>query len=245
MAWQTRRLPISAMAAAERCEAPCHPNILGVLAELPAAVQRVADGNYELLKADPQQPSLHFKRIGRMCSVRIGIHYRAVGVEDGPDVVWFWIGITASTTGSLTPAGHLKTREVGDVLEHAVRRIERHLDRCGLLETREDDLDLSGEGDPESNLASSAVSGQSPPAGPQSPEGRLRAGRLAFDRPGCTHSPTTSRSAHRLMGLPCTRRPARAGSTPGVERRCCATCYARRSRKSEWSSSPTASFASP
>ena len=46
---------------------------------------------------------------------------------------------------------------VGDVLEHAVRRIERHLDRCGLLGTREDDLDLSGEGDPESNLASSAV----------------------------------------------------------------------------------------
>ncbi len=32
------------------------------------------------------------------------------------------------------------------------------------------DLDLSGEGDPECNLASSAVSGQSPPAGPQSPK---------------------------------------------------------------------------
>jgi hypothetical protein len=32
--------------------------------------------------------------------------------------------------------GHLKTSEVGDVLEHAVRRIERHLDRRGLLGTR-------------------------------------------------------------------------------------------------------------
>jgi hypothetical protein len=53
--------------------------------------------------------------------------------------------------------GHLKTSEVDDVLEHAVRRIERHLDRRGLLGTREDDLDLSGEGDPESHLASSAV----------------------------------------------------------------------------------------
>ncbi len=45
--------------------------------------------------------------------------------------------------------GHLKTSEVGDVLEHAVRRIERYLARRGLLGAREDDLDLSGEGDPE------------------------------------------------------------------------------------------------
>ena len=67
--------------------------------------------------------------------------------------------------------GHLKTCEVGDVLERTVRRIERHLHRCGLLGTKEDGLDLSSEGDPESNLASSAVSGQSPPAGPQYPEG--------------------------------------------------------------------------
>lgn len=83
--------------------------------------------------------------------------------------------------------GHLKTSEVGDVLEQAVRRIERHLDRRGLLGTRSDDLDLSGEGDPESNLATSAVSGQSPPAGPQWSTGlrplKLRA--LAYDKPLC------------------------------------------------------------
>ena len=136
--------------------------------------------------------------------------------------------------------GHLKTSEVGDVLEHAVRRIERHLHRCGLLGSRDDDLDLSGEGDPESNLASSAVSGQSPPAGPQSPEGRLRAGRLAFDRPGCAHSPTTSHSAHHSMASRCTRPPAQAGLTPRDGRRYCAMSSALRSRRSEWSSSPTA-----
>jgi len=77
--------------------------------------------------------------------------------------------------------GHLKTSEVGDVLEHAVRRIERHLHRCSLLGTKGDDLDLSGEGDPESNLASSAVSGQSPPAAARYPEGRLRAGRVVVE----------------------------------------------------------------
>ena len=73
------------------------------------------------------------------------------------------------------------------MLEHAVRRIERHLDRRGLLGTREDDLDLSGEGDPESNLATSAVSGQSPPAGPQWSAALrpLRPRALAYDKPLC------------------------------------------------------------
>ena len=122
------------------------------------------------------------------------------------------------------------------------REAERHLHRCGLLGTKDDDLDLSGEGDPESNLASSAVSGQSPPAGPQYPEGRLRAGRVIFDRSGCARSPTTSRSVHRSMGSRCTRPPARAGLTPRAARRCCAMSCVRRSRKSEWSSNPMASW---
>jgi len=83
--------------------------------------------------------------------------------------------------------GHVKTRGVGEVLEHAVRRIERHLDRRGLLVTRNDDPDLSGEGDPESTLASSAVSGQSPPAGPQWSTGLRPSKRraLAYDKPLC------------------------------------------------------------
>jgi len=60
--------------------------------ELPEAIQRIADKNYQLLKADPKHSSLHFKKAGRFWSVRVGIHYRAAAVEDGPDVVWFWIG---------------------------------------------------------------------------------------------------------------------------------------------------------
>ena len=49
------------------------------------------------------------------------------------------------------------------------------------------DLDLSGEGDPESNLATSAVSGQLPPAGPQWSSGLrpLRLHALAYDKPLC------------------------------------------------------------
>jgi len=60
--------------------------------ELPENIQRLADENFELLKRNPRHPSLHFKKVGRFWSARIGIHYRATAVEDGNDIVWFWIG---------------------------------------------------------------------------------------------------------------------------------------------------------
>jgi hypothetical protein len=59
---------------------------------LPEAIRHVADENYVVLKQDPKYPSLHFKKAGRFWSVRVGIHYRAVAVEDGSDLVWLWIG---------------------------------------------------------------------------------------------------------------------------------------------------------
>ena len=61
-------------------------------ARLPEAVQRLADEKYNLLRTDPWHPSLHFKRVGRLWSVRVGIGYRALAMagEEGP--VWFWIG---------------------------------------------------------------------------------------------------------------------------------------------------------
>jgi hypothetical protein len=71
------------------------------------------------------------------------------------------------------------------VLERLVRRIERHLRRCGLLRIDGDERD--GEGDPEGNLAASAVSGQAPPAGPQwvSRLAPLEPHALAYDKPLC------------------------------------------------------------
>lgn len=59
---------------------------------LPHEVQRLADANYSLLKSDARHPSLQFKKVGRFWSVRVGLHYRALAVEDAEDVVWFWIG---------------------------------------------------------------------------------------------------------------------------------------------------------
>jgi hypothetical protein len=62
---------------------------------LPAQVRAVADKNFALLKADPRHPSLHFKRIGSLWSVRVGDRYRALGTDVDDGVMWFWIGTHA------------------------------------------------------------------------------------------------------------------------------------------------------
>jgi hypothetical protein len=58
-------------------------------------VQRLADSCYGLLRQDSRHPSLHLKKVGRFWSVRVGLHHRALAVEDGADLVWFWIGTHA------------------------------------------------------------------------------------------------------------------------------------------------------
>jgi len=62
---------------------------------LPEAVRTLADKQFELLKADPHHPSLHFKRTGRFHSVRVGAHYRALAVDAPDGILWFWIGTHA------------------------------------------------------------------------------------------------------------------------------------------------------
>lgn len=59
---------------------------------LPSRIRRLADSNFQLLKSNPRHPSLHFKRIGRFWSARVGLHFRALGIDVPEGVVWFWIG---------------------------------------------------------------------------------------------------------------------------------------------------------
>lgn len=68
------------------------PDFWRAYERLPAHIQKLADRNFERLKADPAHPSLHFKPAGRYWSVRIGIHFRALAIRDGDDFIWFWIG---------------------------------------------------------------------------------------------------------------------------------------------------------
>jgi hypothetical protein len=67
---------------------------------LPPEIQRLADRCFEQLKSNPAHRSLRFKRVGRYRSVRVGLYYRALGVEaeEGAEegVVWFWIGTHAA-----------------------------------------------------------------------------------------------------------------------------------------------------
>lgn len=61
-------------------------------AALPEDIQRLADKSYELLKANASHRSLHFKKLGRLWSARLGIHYRALATEVDGGMLWFWIG---------------------------------------------------------------------------------------------------------------------------------------------------------
>jgi len=62
---------------------------------LPPHVQNLADQAYAQLKEDPRHPSLHFKKVGRFWSARVGAHHRALAVEAPDGLVWFWIGTHA------------------------------------------------------------------------------------------------------------------------------------------------------
>jgi len=68
------------------------PAFWGAYKALPIAIQNTADKNFSILKATPRHPSLHFKKVGKYWSVRVGIHYRALAVEVKGGVLWFWIG---------------------------------------------------------------------------------------------------------------------------------------------------------
>ena len=52
----------------------------------------LADKSFEILKKDPQHPSLHLKKAGRFWSARVGRHHRALAVEIPEGLLWFWIG---------------------------------------------------------------------------------------------------------------------------------------------------------
>ena len=62
---------------------------------LPDHVQRQARASYRFFASNPNHPSLDFKRVSQprpVYSVRVSIDYRALGVLEEGDIVWFWIG---------------------------------------------------------------------------------------------------------------------------------------------------------
>jgi hypothetical protein len=69
-----------------------------MFAELPQDIQARAIRAYQLFRANPSHPGLHFKIVDegeRIYSVRIGLGYRALGRMADRDIIWFWIGTHA------------------------------------------------------------------------------------------------------------------------------------------------------
>jgi len=62
---------------------------------LPVDIRNLADKNFQILKADPSHPSLQFKKVGKVWSARVGIHYRAVATPIENGFLWVWIGTHA------------------------------------------------------------------------------------------------------------------------------------------------------
>ena len=62
--------------------------------KLPENIQKLARTKFETLKSNPRHPSLHFKKVYSIWSVRINDFYRAVGydIPENNDILWFWIG---------------------------------------------------------------------------------------------------------------------------------------------------------
>ena len=60
--------------------------------KLPKQIKELADKNFEILKKNPQHPSLHLKKAADYWSVRIGRKHRALAVEMKEGLLWFWIG---------------------------------------------------------------------------------------------------------------------------------------------------------
>jgi len=60
--------------------------------QLPADVRAQADKQFALLKQNPGHPSLRFKKIGKLHAARVNASIRALAIDDGNDLIWFWIG---------------------------------------------------------------------------------------------------------------------------------------------------------
>ena len=55
-------------------------------------VQNLARQNFQLLRTNPRHPSLHFKKVGKFWSARVGISHRTLAIEDDEGFIWVWIG---------------------------------------------------------------------------------------------------------------------------------------------------------
>lgn len=69
-----------------------------LIAALPSHIRQQARQAYRLFAQSPYHPSLRFKQVRSgppTYSVRIGLNYRTLGIWEGDEIVWFWVGTDA------------------------------------------------------------------------------------------------------------------------------------------------------
>lgn len=62
---------------------------------LPGEIRRQARAAYARWHDNPSHPSLQYKKIHRtqpIYSVRVALGWRAIGIEQDGEMLWFWIG---------------------------------------------------------------------------------------------------------------------------------------------------------
>ena len=69
-----------------------NPRLRNAIPAIATVIQKQAKEKFSILKENPRHPSLHFNKVGKVWSVRIGLDYRALAFEDGSDFIWVWIG---------------------------------------------------------------------------------------------------------------------------------------------------------
>lgn len=60
--------------------------------KLPVKVQKFVDHNFTVIKEYPDHPLLRLLKVEGIWSMRLGSQYRALAVEEGETIIWFWIG---------------------------------------------------------------------------------------------------------------------------------------------------------
>jgi len=54
--------------------------------------RNLADKAFDLLKTNLHHPSLQFKKIGKLYSVRLDLAHRALAIKNDNNFIWIWIG---------------------------------------------------------------------------------------------------------------------------------------------------------
>jgi hypothetical protein len=58
-------------------------------------VKELARSAFRQFQANPSHPSLRFKQVHTSAPIfaaRIGLHHRALAIQEGDVLLWFWIG---------------------------------------------------------------------------------------------------------------------------------------------------------